>query len=144
MRIGILDPEYLPDMWKDVEPLIDKVIPFMHGRANKADIVKNIAGGHEQLWVIDDDEKVIAIGVTSIEHRSQMSILNVSYIGGSRIDEWVEELFDLFCQFGVEKGCSIVECCGRKGWSKIAERYPASGFGLEYVIVSKVLNDVKV
>lgn len=142
--MGLIHPRLVPQIWKQIEPHVDELIPHTGGRMSKADVLSAMLSGREHLWVItanpDAPEEITAICVSEIIQQPQFKILNIGYVSGREPEKWMEEFLRVAEEWAIDNGCKMMEACGRPGWQKWFAKHKDLGVKTEYVIISKRLD----
>ena len=87
-----------------------------------------------QLWTAKDNEKIIAAAVTEIVTLEGRKICNVLSIGGSGLDEWIDNLGFIEAWAISNKCVAMRHANCRPGWRRILKDYQ-----VKFLVLEKVL-----
>ena len=108
------------DRWDELEPLIR--LPLEKTGAidlySTADILGLVKKGEMQCWAVIDDKEWVAAIVTQVIKYPRQKVFDVYLVGGSRMNEWLDMVWDDLKRYGRESGCRAIRGFGRKGWTK--------------------------
>lgn len=135
--ISYVPPDFLPDIWNEVEGFIKSAIEHSCGESQIQDIYKKIEEQKMGLIVVED-EGIIAAAVVEFMNYPQITALRVAYLGGLRMTDWLGELVEFLDKWALENGMNRVEQMGRHGWVKVLEKY---GYRKRYVFMTKELDN---
>ena len=123
MKISIVPPEMLEGRWEEISIHLVSPIQQSGGRFTLEDVFHSIAIGDYHLWVAIDEEiaEVVAVCVTGFTLYPRQRMLTCHFLGGSRMDEWLEEMDTILEKWGRQHGAKGIELTGRKGWGRALE-----------------------
>lgn len=116
----LVNPEFLPDIWFSVRPLIDKALEHSVGEITSYDILKFLLNGKEFLWVGVEDDEIKSILVAEIVNYPRKRILRIvacSVDNDSNFETWSKYLH-LVEDFARTSNCSHLEAMVRKGFTR--------------------------
>ena len=123
--------EAVRHVWKDVEKVLKKSVATAQGKSETIDVLAGILTGIYVLWVVmDDDDSIVAAFTTRLLIYPQRKALVLDFVGGTRMNEWNDQLIDTMRKYANELGCSHLEGYGRKAWGRALKKY---GFYPEYI-----------
>lgn len=123
MIISLIPPEEVGRVWEDAAVFIDAAWDRAPGHYRSIDILDRIIQGVEQLWGIFDEElHLITAFTTRIDNYPLSKRLVISCLGGEKVSEWYEEMFEILKRFAKDQGCSYIEMNGRRGWEFYANK----------------------
>ena len=123
--------EAVRHVWKDVEKVLKKSVATAHGKSETIDVLAGILTDVYVLWVVmDDDDSIVAAFTTRLLVYPQRKALALDFVGGTRMNEWNDQLIDTMRKYANELGCSHLEGYGRKAWGRSLKKY---GFYPEYI-----------
>ena len=123
--------EAVRHVWKDVEKVLKKSVATAQGKSETIDVLAGILTGIYVLWVVmDDDDSIVAAFTTRLLVYPQRKALALDFVGGTRMNEWNDQLIDTMRKYANELGCSHLEGYGRKAWGRSLKKY---GFYPEYI-----------
>ena len=120
--------------WGIVEPWLSVVVDRFDPGFTTDDIISGIEEQRYQLWLLAPKSEPVAAIVTEINNYPQYSVLHAPYIGGSRMNEWFDNAFDVLEAFAKYHGCKYLTGCGRRGWIK---QGASRGYQEVYTVVRK-------
>lgn len=131
MRISLVPSEAVRHVWKDVEKVLKKSVATAQGKSETIDVLAGILTDIYVLWVVmDDDDSIVAAFTTRLLVYPQRKALALDFVGGTRMNEWNDQLIDTMRKYANELGCSHLEGYGRKAWGRALKKY---GFYPEYI-----------
>ena len=123
--------EAVRHVWKDVEKVLKKSVATAQGKSETIDVLAGILTDIYVLWVVmDDDDSIAAAFTTRLLVYPQRKALALDFVGGTRMNEWNDQLIDTMRKYANELGCSHLEGYGRKAWGRSLKKY---GFYPEYI-----------
>ncbi len=123
--------EAVRHVWKDVEKVLKKSVATAQGKSETIDVLAGILTDIYVLWVVmDDDDSIVAAFTTRLLVYPQRKALALDFVGGTRMNEWNDQLIDTMRKYANELGCSHLEGYGRKAWGRSLKKY---GFYPEYI-----------
>lgn len=113
----------LEGRWEEISIHLVSPIQQSGGRFTLEDVFHSIAIGDYHLWVAIDEEiaEVVAVCVTGFTLYPRQRMLTCHFLGGSRMDEWLEEMDTILEKWGRQHGAKGIELTGRKGWGRALE-----------------------
>jgi hypothetical protein len=131
VRVSLVPTEAVGHVWKDVARVLEKSVATVKDRSTTIDILDLTYNGTYALWVvIDEQDDVIAAFTTRLIEYPQRRALALDWVGGTRMNEWQDQLVETMRKYANELGCSHLEGYGRKGWGRALKKY---GFYPEYI-----------
>ena len=126
-------------VWADVTRVLKPAVDTSRGKFSMQDIYGDILSGRYVLWLVLDDDKVVAAITSRITvypgpHRG----MALDWIGGTRMAEWLPMAQHAMSKYARDNGCTHLEGCGRKGWGKWVAKY---GWEPEYTAYRMELSD---
>lgn len=111
-------------VWKDVRPLLERVMEHGNGEFSPETILEALLERHMQLWVGHEDGNIIHAGITQIiNFPTGKRVCEVTHLAGERMDEWAVDHCDIIESWAKEQGCHSVRIIGRKGWARVHKTY---------------------
>lgn len=120
MRIQVIPTKVLPAFWHHLAPLLNKAFNVGDRRVKLQDLYDDALQGTYLVWAIIDEEKkefVAALTTRAVRYPRGKG-LAIEFLGGERMDEWLDELMEELKKHAKHNGCEWLECFGRKGWAK--------------------------
>jgi len=118
----------LPAYYKEILPLTEKylkrAVDVSRGRYDMPTLIREILAGHQQLWVVFDEESGdIALAFTTYFAKYPLRMnLSVGFIGSDDDTMTKEDYLKLMpelMEWAKLYGCSGIESVGRKAWGRI-------------------------
>lgn len=106
-------------IWPLVAPMLDKALPKQPLLCTIEDLHENLAREESTLWVAARGKEIIAAFVTYMVVYPRARSIKAWLMAGSDMREWAQPFFDTMMKHAKKNGCTILEGCGRRGWSKI-------------------------
>ena len=113
-------------VWPFVARMLDRAIPKEPlAFFTIEDVREDLERTDTVLWVAAHNDKIIAAFVTSlVVYKSVRSIKNVRSIkaylmAGDDLHAWAAPFFETMKRHAKKNGCTVLEGCGRRGWTKI-------------------------
>ena len=116
-------PEFVDDVIDQALPLIRKGQKRAERNIGLDDIIDDLKEGGSLLWMIYLDNELTAIITTAIVNHPRRSNFKIEFIGGSRMDEWVDDALAIFTRMATDGGCGAIEADGRKGFDKLCGKF---------------------
>lgn len=122
MIITLIPKEYLEEFWPKAMPFIQMALDEAPGYYRLADVLHNILQDMEALWaVIGDDGDLVCCFTTMINQYPLCKKLLIHHVGGSNIEEWEDECYDILKRYAKDVGCDGINALGRNGWRRKAK-----------------------
>lgn len=112
-----------------VVPMLDGLVTGFHDSTIEA-VILDLFRGEAQLWVVNDFQAVI---VTRILSRPKYRVLNVDWLVGAGLKDWIEEWKDIQLRFAKAHDCAKIEFVTARKCNKIVEALGPE-FEPEYVV----------
>lgn len=126
-------------VWPDAKRVLEKSVATANGKINLDDVYTGILNDVYVLWLVLDDEQVIAAATSRIEaYPGGQKGLAVDWLGGSRMTEWLPLVQKTMSEYAKSNGCTHLEAFGRKAWARWLGKY---GWKPEYVAYRMELNN---
>ncbi len=113
----------LDRFWPLAEPYIKRALDHTRGEFTPADIKAYCKDRVIQLWLVSENERVIAAATTEIITYPRNKHCRVVTLGGSRAVEWTQLLFATLDEWAKEQGCDAMEAFVRKGYVPVLANY---------------------
>ena len=110
-------------IWNDVARVLRRSVLTAGGRFELNDVREGIKSGFYGLWVVMEEDRVVAALTTRVVVYPQCKSLAMDWIGGSRMREWLPQAQKVMTKFAKENGCTQLEGYGRKGWDRWLRAY---------------------
>ena len=130
MMISAVPKEALGSVWADVARVMDKSVETSNGKYHIDDLYHGIQNNLYVLWVIMEEEKVIAAITTRIIEYPGKRAMAMDWIGGSKMGKWLPIAQETLERFAKDNNCTHLEGYGRKAWGRWLGKY---GWNPEYI-----------
>jgi len=118
-EIDIFAPpvDRLARLWHIIEPILRRA-------TNRApayepiDILQLVMAGRMTLFVITEDDKVIAVCVTELKQHPRLRVLEVPFIAGTGLKRWHGRLLEVLDAQAEALQCSDILGFLRRGWQR--------------------------
>ena len=138
MIISAVPKEAVGVVWAGVSRVMQKSVETSRGKYHIDDLYHGIQTGLYVLWVIMEEEKVIAAITTRIISYPGKKAMAMDWIGGSRMGEWLPMAQKTMERFAKDNKCTHLEGYGRKAGGRWLGRY---GWDPEYIAYRMELKD---
>ena len=131
MIITIIPPLSIPNHLRRVSELMDRVSHLLWPRAKPSDIIADCINSDLVMWGVFDEGlfdgyEDALLGILVVYRRDywRCKVLEEIVLSGYRMDEWLDELYEITDKYAEEIGCTIREIPGgRKGWLRRLSNY---------------------
>ena len=130
MMISAVPKEAVNVVWADVNRVMQDSVITSNGKFHIDDLYHGIQTGLYSLWVIMEEEKVIAAITTRIIEYPGKRALAMDWIGGSKMCKWLPVEQETMESFAKDNKCTHLEGYGRKAWGRWLGKY---GWNPEYI-----------
>lgn len=138
MMISAVPREALGIVWGDVAKVMYKSVETSKGKFHMDDLYHGIKNDEYVLWVIMDEETLVAAITTRIVSYPGRRAMAMDWIGGSRMKEWLPLAVNTLSKYSKENDCDHLEGYGRQAWGRWLAKY---GWKPEYIAYRMELND---
>ena len=121
---GVLSSDVL-SIWDDVWPIAKRAVDrfTIPNKFTEDEIRAHLCNKTMQLWVVEHDEKIAAIAITSIitneDHFPDEKLLEVPFVAGHGMKHWLPDLYRTLKLYALSHGCNIMVGYGRLGWKRL-------------------------
>src|SRR5512145_2640923 len=99
-EVSLVPPSGLPDIWAEVKPLLERVLPTTAGRYQLVDVVHAIQNFQHQLWIaLDEERKVKGIVTTTIITYPRKKAMVGLLCAGTELKHWMAPMLALLDHF---------------------------------------------
>lgn len=95
------------------------------------ELYREILENQKQLWLFEDDGKVVLAVVTEIWKSAAGQICTIKIAAGTCGHEVLRNMSEEIEIWARNEGCVGIEICGRKGWSRVLDGFKQTGVILE-------------
>jgi len=137
MEILQVQPHDVDRFWNDCAPLLQKALDKGRGESSLMGLRQNLLNGQTQLWIVfEEEQKVIACGISTIIQYELKRVFRGLYLGGEKVEKWMKEMDSECEKYALLWGCKDIEWFGRKGWMK---KTAPLGYSEGYTIMRREL-----
>lgn len=123
-RVSVL-PVLEADFDEYLDRGMDLIAPAVERQAHNVsmkDIAQDIITGGSLMWVVHIGDTLVAAITTCVVKHPRRTNLKIEFIGGSRMNEWIDEGIKTLAQVAIDAGLDALEADGRKGFEKISQK----------------------
>jgi hypothetical protein len=126
-------------IWDEVVRVLGRSVATSRGKYSMEDLYKGIMAHDYVLWVVLDDDKIVA-AITSrvVRYSDTQQGMALDWIGGKRMTEWLPMVQRVMSKYARDNGCTHLEGFGRKAWGRVLANY---GWKPEYIAYRMELSD---
>jgi hypothetical protein len=135
VKFPAVPKEAIAQAWPELSDGIDGLLKINLGTNTKGQIFDKCTSGEWLMFAMYQDGEPVVVLVADIRHGDEL-IFNVGYCWGSRLDHWIDEVYNSFETIARQAGCKTIAFNGRMGWRKLARQY---GFRVNTMIFVKEL-----
>lgn len=133
-RVRGIPANMIDRFWPMAEPYIKRALDHTSGEFSPADIKAYCKDRIIQLWLVSENERIIAACTTEIINYPQRKHCRVVTLAGSKAVEWTQLLDVVLLEWAKQQGCDAMEAFVRKGYVPVLEKY---GYKHQYSVVCK-------
>ena len=130
MMMSAVPKEAVGAVWADVARVMNKSVDTSNGKYHIDDLFHGIQSDLYVLWVIMEEEEVIAAITTRIIEYPGKRAMAMDWIGGSKMGKWLPVAQETLERFARDNNCTHLEGYGRKAWGRWLGKY---GWNPEYI-----------
>ena len=139
MQVSLIHPDCVRNCWEEVSPLLEKSIDTAHGRYAMDDILGEIVSFDQHLWVVFDDDRILAALTTRFVEYPGKRMLAGQFLGGERIMQWRDKMLTTLERWAKDSKCEGLEMTGRNGFERVLAPH---GLTPEYVVFEKMFKEM--
>lgn len=118
-------------IWHDLDDWVQSALDLGNALTNADTILQGIENREMQLYVVQENEKLVAVFVTEIIEEDQAKVCNTIVLAGEGMDRWLGDVEHTICEFAKSQNCNYVKMKGRRGWLKKLNQYGWSESSVE-------------
>jgi len=100
MKIALVPIEYQYRGYETAMKLLRPAVEKSGGRWSAGDLLKALAAGEQQLWVVYTEDKQIKAAITTmIRDYPRGRMLEIVFAGGTEAGKWLTDSFETFKRF---------------------------------------------
>ena len=121
MKVSLVHPYNLPQVWHLVKPLIDKPLEYNRGEILSTDLLEGLMNDETVLLVGHDEDDLQGVIVAEfIVHPQKKEIFVLSWAvkDWKGFDKWVDLFEEALVGLALDNGCHYIGAYTRKGLAK--------------------------
>lgn len=122
MKITLVPPEHVFQVWPDIRGYLEPAVETSHGRWTLEHLLAVLCNGRSQLWIAFDDERIWGALTTEITNYPAKRCLSMHFLGGTEFDRWYSDMLKQISNFGKEMDCDGIEGTARFGFWKFLKQ----------------------
>ena len=122
MKITLVPPEDVFQVWPDIRGYLEPAVETSHGRWTLEHLLAVLYNGRSQLWIAFDDEGIWGALTTEITNYPAKRCLSMHFLGGVEFEAWYPAMLDYVTEHGKAVGCDSIEGTARFGFWKFLKR----------------------
>lgn len=131
LTVRLIDPNELPKVWQQVQPLLTEACSWSEEQFNLASVVDGTLDGSFRLAAFVEGDKIQSILVLTVsQFPTGKRILEVLLASGSAMKSWMKHEDELL-SYAKASGCSAVRMIGREGLQKALSTWKRTAVVLE-------------
>lgn len=123
VKVNLIPPDQIDEVWPDAEPLIAKAVKLCRGETNTQHVHDNLVEGNTKLLAFSDGGMLIAAVVICMHQYPEKKVCMISLAGGTRMSDWADQGLAVVEKIAKEAGADAVYVHGRKGWLRKFSKY---------------------
>lgn len=141
MRVDLVHPYNLPQVWHLVKPLIDKAFEYNRGEILSTDLLEGLMNDEIVLLAGHDEEDlqgVIAAEFIVHPQKKELFVLSWAVKDWKGYDKWADLFEQALIGLALDNGCHYIGARCRKGLAKKMVAF--HGWEHSHSIVTKYIN----
>jgi len=110
--------EEVAEKWHEIAPMLRRATTRT-GCYEPIDLLQMSMRGQVGIWVCEVEGAVQAAIVTEIKQYPRKRVLEVMFLGGGNLPEWLEDAMDVLTAHAKDAGCAHLATLGRPGWARV-------------------------
>jgi hypothetical protein len=135
MNFIAVPPDAIEMAWPELSKGIEGLLKINLGTDTKGKVYRECTEGRALMFAMYEAGEPVVVIVADITQGDEL-IFNVQYCWGTRVDDWIDEVYNAFEIIAKQAGCGTIVFNGRLGWRKLARQY---GFRVNTMIYVKEL-----
>lgn len=132
--IEMVKKENVLSVWPKIKHLADNLQKRSYGRYLTADIFDQIVEQPCFVWVVKEDENIIAFFICSVSYYPRKTYLDLNTLSGLRVKEWGDQALEVLDSFAKELKLDGLETNTAVAFEKI---WKEKGFKKEFVTMTR-------
>jgi hypothetical protein len=131
-KVTLVPTEHIDGVWNQAASLLKPAVIKSGGRWTMQDLYLGLVTGQLDLWIIyQEGGEIKASGVTMLKSYPNKTMIEVVFLGGINMSDWLEIVMDTLKSYAKALECDGVETVGRHGLSKAMKSH---GFQKPYAL----------
>ena len=121
MDAHLVPPKDVPDLWPEIQPLIDKALAYSEEGVTAEDLLPSIENGRAYLWIVVDGYSIESVCMGELVNypRKQSFYIHAwATKSGHDYKEVMSTFENSVIAFAKLNGCDFIEAKVRKGLAK--------------------------
>jgi len=137
--VSAVKKELVPVVWPMVEKHFQRAISHSNGEMTMKEVYDKMLKGSMLLVTISVESKIeAAIAIEQRVFPSGKRVMNLTLLGGSAMEHWMDEFSDIADKLAIDYNCDEIYIVGRKGWVRALKNY---GFETVHTVVGRKVGD---
>tara|TARA_A100001391_G_scaffold195582_1_gene173064 strand:+ start:87 stop:590 length:504 start_codon:yes stop_codon:yes gene_type:complete len=132
--IEMVKKENVLSIWPKIKHLADNLQKRSYGRYLTADIFDQIVEQPCFVWVVKEDENIIAFFICSVSYYPRKTYLDLNTLSGLRVKEWGDQALEVLDNFAKQLKLDGLETNTAVAFEKI---WKEKGFKKEFVTMTR-------
>lgn len=132
--IEMVKKENVLSVWPKIKHLADNLQKRSYGRYLTADIFDQIVEQPCFVWVVKEDENIIAFFICSVSYYPRKTYLDLNTLSGLRVKEWGDQALEVLDSFAKKLKLDGLETNTAVAFEKI---WKEKGFKKEFVTMTR-------
>ena len=135
--IEMIKKEDVLSVWPKIKHLADNLQKRSYGRYLTADIFDQVVEQPCFLWIVKEDENIIAFFICTISYYPRKTYLDLNTLSGLRVLDWADQALEALEEFGKELNVDGLETNTAVAFEKA---WKQKGFTKEFVTMTRKIN----
>ena len=122
MKITLVPPENVFEVWPDIREYLEPAVETSHGRWTLEHLIAVLCNGRSQLWIAFDEERIWGALTTEISQNPGKRGLSMHFLGGTSLEQWYPSMLEHVTNHGKNMNCSAIEGTARFGFWKFLKQ----------------------
>lgn len=124
MNLRLIRPEEVESLWPLAAPRLAPALAVSEGETTLDLLLDRLMDGTDsRLVLVTEDDLVVTAAVLTMVEYPAKRVCQISYAGGSRLDEWCDNGLQAVEKLAKELGADAIYIQGRKGWVRRLQRH---------------------
>lgn len=134
VEINIVQPNEVRGVWPEVFGFVADAVGYSNGELTIPYVKDKLISGDWVMFVMMEGEVIVASIILVVrDYPSGKKTLHGLLAGGSKLEQWMDKIYDVAQAVAKEQGCSELYVAGRPGWQRLLK---SKGFTLIHTTLS--------